>query len=122
MNAPYDTVNAMAARICGMKSAAIIQPNDQTVVARGSYYRYQHTSSCGLVIDCLLEHEAAHDGGTGPNSDESYPESITLIYALVNGVDISEVLCDDVKGLIEEEALCSMEMDAWNDAADQEAA
>jgi hypothetical protein len=122
MNAPYETVNNMARAICGMKPAAIIQPNDQTVVGRGTYYPYQFNSANGLAIDCLLEYTRAHDGGTGPNSDESYPESISLIYALINGVDISEVLCDEVKSLIEEEALCSMEMDAWNDAADQEAA
>jgi len=121
MNSPYDTVNAMAARICGMKPAAIIQPNDQTVVGRGIYYPYQFNSSNGLTIDCLLEYTRAHDGGTGPNSDESYPESIELIYALINGVDASEVLCDEVRSMIEEEALCSMEMDKWDDEYDRAA-
>ena len=113
----YETVNNMAARICGIKPA-FEQPNKQTTVPAG-FYQYQYTSGDGITIDCHLEYEAAHNGGTGPNSEESYPERIELIYALVNGVDIAEVLCDDVKKLIEEEALCSMEMDGWNDEYDK---
>ena len=117
MNAPYDIVNSMAARICGIKPA-FEQPNKQSTVPAG-FYQYQYNGSEGLTIDCHLEYEKAFDGGSGPTSEPSYPESIELIYALVNGVDVSEVLCDSVKKLIEEEALCSMEMDGWNDAADE---
>jgi hypothetical protein len=121
MNAPYSTVNNMAARICGMKPAPLTQPNPQTEVSGSGYYKYQYTGSSGLVIDCLLEYEAAHDGGTGPNSEESWPESINLVYALVNGVDISCAMCDEVKVTIEGEALESMEMDKWNSDYDRAA-
>jgi hypothetical protein len=114
MNAPYSTVNNMAARICGMKPAPLTQPNAPTEVSGSGYYKYQYTSISGLVIDCLLEYEAAHDGGTGPNSEESWPESINLIYAMVNGVDIFEVIDDDVQATIEDEALKNMGMDKWN--------
>jgi hypothetical protein len=122
MNSPYDMANAMANRICGMPPAfaAPDQPNKQSTVPAG-FYQYQYNGGEGITIDCHLEYEAAHDGGTGPNSDESYPESITLIYALVNGVDIAEVLSSDVTELIEEEALCSVEMDGWNSECDRAA-
>jgi hypothetical protein len=113
MNAPYEQVNAMANAICGMKPA-LDQPNQSSDVPSG-LHQYQFISSNGLVIDCHLEYEKAFDGGSGPTSEPSYPERIELIYALLNGVDMSEVLCDKVKSLIEEEALCSMEMDKWND-------
>ena len=116
MNAPYEMVNAMAARICGIKPA-FEQPNKPSFVAAG-LYQYQYTGSEGVVIDCHLEYEAAHDGGTGPNSDESYPKSITLIYALVNGVDIASVLSQEVTETIEGEAEASMCMDGWDDQYD----
>jgi len=117
MNAPYEQINNMARAICGMRPA-FEQPNKPSTVPTG-FYQYQYNGSEGITIDCHLEYEKAHDGGTGPTSDESYPESIELIYALVNGVDIAEVLCDDVKTLIEEQALCSMEMDAWDEQGEE---
>jgi hypothetical protein len=119
MNSPYGTVNAMARAICGMKPAPLTQPNAQTEVSGSGYYKYQHISSSGLVIDCLLEYEAAHDGGTGPNSEESWPESINLVYALVNGVDISCAMCDEVKVTIEGEALERMEAYRLEEETDQ---
>ncbi len=108
--------NAFANRICGMKPAATVQPNKQTVCARGPWYQYQYADSEGLVIDCHLEYEAAEKQ---TRDCPGHPESIDLIYALVNGVDICEVIHDDVKQLIEEEALASMEMDSWNSDYDR---
>lgn len=70
--------------------------------------QYSYIGSEGLELDCYLEYEAAYDGGTGPNSEESWPESIRLVYALHKGEDISEVLSDDIKALIEEEALADL--------------
>lgn len=98
-----------------------VPPANKPASVPKGLYEYQYSGSEGLVLDCHLEYEAAFNGGTGPDSEESYPERIELIYALVNGVDIAEVLCDDVKKLIEEEALCNMEMDGWNDAYDRAA-
>lgn len=110
-----------AAKVCGMKTAntsiqfsenATNQPNEKTVILPSFYrYKYQFANSEGLVIDCYLEHEEAE-----PQSHDSpgHRESVELVYALVNGVDISDVLSDDVADLIEEEALQSMAMDKWN--------
>ena len=120
MNSPYETVNAMAARICGMKPV-FEPPNKQTTVP-ADLYQYQYVDGDGLTLDCHLEYEAAHDGGTGPDSDESYPKSITLIYALCNGVDISNVLSQEVTETIEGEAEASMCMDGWDDQYDLAAA
>lgn len=126
----YATINAIACQCAGIKPTTSnvdcinrnIKPVQKAVITKidtKGLYQYQFSSSNGLVIDCRLEYEKAFDGGTGPTSEPSYPERIELIYALINGVDMSEVLCDEVKTLIEEEALCSMEMDKWNDEADQ---
>jgi len=112
----FSDVNNMAASICGMKPAATVQPNAQTVLPRNEYYSYQYTSSEGLVIDCLLDYTAAERAS---NDSPGHPEEMDLIYAMVNGVDIFDVLHDDVKGLIEEEALTSMEVDKWNSDYDR---
>ena len=81
-------------------------------------YQYQFTGHKGLELDCYLEYEAEHDGGTGPGSEESWPESITLFYALHKGEDISEVLSDDVRSTIETEALADMNKQAKEDSDD----
>ena len=107
----FSDVNNMAASICGMKPAATVQNNPQTTLAPGPWYEYQYRDSEGLVIDCHLEYEAAEKQS---HDSPGHGETMDLIYALVNGIDIAEVLSDDVKGLIEEEALTSMEMDKWN--------
>ena len=112
----FSDVNSFAASICGMKPAATVQPNAHTTLAPGPWYQYQYTDSEGLVIDCHLEYEAAEKQS---HDSPGHPESVELIYALVNGVDICEVLSDDVKGLIEDEALCSMAMDKWDSEYDQ---
>jgi len=81
-------------------------------------YQYQYIGSEGLELDCYLEYQAEHDGGTGPGSEESWPESITLFYALHKGEDISEVLSDDVRSTIETEALAYMNKQAKEDSDD----
>lgn len=91
-------------------------PNKQTTLAPGPWYQYQYTDAEGLVIDCHLEYEAAEKQ---THDSPGHCETVDLIYALVNGVDIFEVLSDDVKGLIEEEAIHSMEMDRWDDDYDK---
>jgi len=112
----FSDVNNLAASICGMKPAATVQNNPQTTLAPGPWYEYQYTDSEGLVIDCHLEYGAAEKESRDCPGE---PELIELIYALVNGIDIAEVLHDDVKQLIEEEALASMEMDKWNSDYDR---
>ena len=116
----YAESNAFARAVCGLKpvptviKAPVKLPNlaIDTSLLKG-LYEYAYESSTGLCLDCYLDYQEAHDGGTGPNSDESYPESITLMYALVNGVDISGVLSEDVQSTIETEARASMETAAF---------
>ena len=74
-------------------------------------HEYAHAN---VTLNCFLEYEKSHYGGTGPNSDESYPESITLIHALVNGADVACLLSDDMVSEIEAEALAAMSVDAFD--------
>lgn len=118
MNEPIN-MSKFAAQVCGMAqpgrdfaempkiTKAVINSDD----TRG-LYQYQFTDQEGLELDCYLEYEAEHDGGTGPDSEESWPESITLFYALHKGEDISEVLSDDVRSTIETKALADMNKQA----------
>ena len=115
MNEPINMAQ-FAAKVCGMAqpgrdfvkiTKAVINSDD----TRG-LYQYQFTDHEGLELDCYLEYEAKHDGGTGPDSEESWPESITLFYALHKGEDISEVLSDDVRSTIETKALADMNKQA----------
>lgn len=120
----YAETNAFAASICGIKPiprvihAPVKLPNMAVDPSKlKGLYEYQYETGMGLHIDCFLEYEKAYDGGdpSNPSSEESYPESITLIYALVNGVDISEVIEDsDTQKLIEDEALAAIQTDAFN--------
>jgi len=115
MNKPIN-MSKFAAQVCGMAqpgrdfvkiTKAVINSDD----TRG-LYQYHFTDQEGLELDCYLEYEAEHDGGTGPDSEESWPESITLFYALHKGEDISEVLSDDVRSTIETKALADMNKQA----------
>jgi len=124
MNEPIN-MSKFAAQVCGMAqpgrdfaempkiTKAVINSDD----TRG-LYQYQYTGSEGLELDCYLEYEAEHDGGTGPDSEESWPESITLFYALHKGEDISEVLSDDVRSTIETKALADMNKQAKENSDD----
>ena len=122
----YAESNAFSRAVCGLKpvpsviKAHIKLPNMaiDTSLLKG-LYEYAYESSTGLCIDCYLDYEEAHDGGTGPNSDESYSESITLTYALVNGADISGDLSDARIDEIEAEALASMETAAFDQECDR---
>ena len=115
MNKPIN-MSKFAAQVCGMAqpgrdfvkiTKAVINSDD----TRG-LYQYHFTDQEGLELDCYLEYEAEHDGGTGPDSEESWPESITLFYALHKDEDISEVLSDDVRSTIETKALADMNKQA----------
>ena len=127
--------NNFARAVCGLKpvptviKAPVKLPNlaIDTSLLKG-LYEYAYESSTGLCIDCYLVYEEEHDGGnpSNPDSEESWPESITLTYALVNGVNIVGVLSEDVQSTIETEAMASMETaaferdcdrgeDRWND-------
>ena len=78
-------------------------------------FEYRWTSWTGLKVDCYLEYEAAHDGGTGPNSEESWPESMTLLHALVNGVDVDSLIDADDRTEICDEAMGAFKTD-WSRA------
>ena len=78
-------------------------------------YNHRFETAGGLVIDCYLafeEEERAtfdHPGSAA---------AVELIWALVEGVDISEVL-GDLIGTIEEEALEDMKVQAEHDQYDR---
>jgi len=103
-------------------SAPIKMPNMAADTSKlKGLYEYQYESAQGTFIDCYLDYEEGYDGGdpANPSSEESYPESISLVYALVNGVDIAEFLeGTDTQTLIEDEALAAMQTDAFDERAD----
>lgn len=112
----YSDTNAFAASICGIKpiprviSAPVKLPNMAVDASKlKGLYEYSYESGLGLHIDCYMEYEAEFDGG---RDEPSHPESITLVYALVNGVDISEVISADIHSDIEDDALAQMRADA----------
>lgn len=119
----YAESNAFARAACGMKpvptviKAPVKLPNlaIDTSLLKG-LYEYAYESSTGLFIDCYLVYEEEHDGGNpaNPDSEESWPETISLIYALVNGVDIVGVLSEDTQSTIEDEALASLATAAFD--------
>ena len=120
----YAESNNFARAVCGMKPvpSVIKLPNMaiDTSLLKG-LYEYAYESPRGICIDCYLDYEEEHDGGnpSNPNSEESWPESITLMYALVNGVDISGVLSEDAQSTIETEALDSMATAALDQECDR---
>jgi hypothetical protein len=78
-------------------------------------YNHRFETAGGLVIDCYLAFEAEE------RATFDHPGSaaaVELIWALVEGVDISEVLGDWV-ATIEEEALEDMETSAKDDQYDR---
>lgn len=106
---PYPTSVAQAL------TTSPAQPNEPTRISSG-LYAYQFTHAAGLVIDCHLEYTKAEPAS---HDCPGEPESLELVYALVNDIDVFEVLSDDVVGLIEEEAAQSMAMDKWESAYDR---
>lgn len=118
----YTESNNFARAVCGLKpvptviKAPVKLPNlaIDTSLLKG-LYEYEYVTPTGLFVDCYLVYEEGHDGGNpaNPDSEESWPESITLTHALVNGVNIVGVLSEDVQSTIETEALASMETSAF---------
>ena len=78
-------------------------------------YNHRFETSGGLVLDCYLAFEAEE------RATFDHPGSaaaVELIWALVEGVDISEVI-GDLIGTIEEEALEDMAVQAEHDQYDK---
>jgi hypothetical protein len=78
-------------------------------------YNHRFETSGGLVLECYLAFEEAE------RETRDHPgcaASIELVWALVEGVDISEVI-GDLAGTIEEEALEDMETSAKDDDYDR---
>jgi len=69
---------------------------------------YIYKFDCG-ELDCELEYEpeclGSREFGTGLQMEPDEPENAILITAKINGVDISELLSEDIIGLIEAKAL-----------------
>lgn len=124
----YAESNAFARAVCGLKpvptviKAPVKLPNlaIDTSLLKG-LYEYAYESSTGLFIDCYLVYEEEHDGGNpaNPDSEESWPESITLSYALVNGIDALCLLDEDTVSEIEAAALAAMATDAFDQECDR---
>lgn len=78
-------------------------------------YNHRFETAGGLVIDCYLAYEEEE------RATFDHPGSaaaVELIWALVEGVDISEVI-GDLIGTIEEEALEDMAVQAEHDQYDR---
>lgn len=67
-------------------------------------YHYTFTTSLDLVIECYLDYSPAE---RETRMEPGHPESCSLCHALVNGVDILEVI-EELVPVIEEEALQQM--------------
>jgi hypothetical protein len=80
-------------------------------------YLYNHCfeTAGGLVIDCYLSYEK---GEPETRDEPGSAENIVLIYALVEGVDIYEVI-GDLAGTIEKKALEDMAIQAEHDQYDR---
>jgi hypothetical protein len=79
-------------------------------------YSYEYVTSLGLCLRCCLDYEPSEKA---TQSEPGCTASMELVYAFAGLIDISEVLSDDVKALIESEAMESMKMDKWNDDYDR---
>ena len=78
-------------------------------------YNHRFETAGGLVLDCYLAYEEEE------RATFDHPGSaaaVELIWALVEGVDISEVI-GDLAATIEEEALEDMENSAQDDEYDR---
>ena len=76
-------------------------------------YHHTYETSGGLTIECYLEFEA---GEAQTWDHPGCAAQCTLVWALVEGVDISEVI--DIGPAIEEAAMLGMESDANDCLAD----
>ena len=68
-------------------------------------YNHRFETAGGLVLDCYLSYEAEE---RETQDEPGCAAAIELVWALVEGVDISEVL-GDLAETIEEEALSDLE-------------
>lgn len=66
---------------------------------------YEYVTSLGLSLRCYFEHEPAE---RETRWEPGCSEKLELVYAFAGLIDISEVLSDDAKATIEEEALADM--------------
>lgn len=78
-------------------------------------YNHRFETSGGLVMECYLAFEEAE---SATYDHPGCAASIELVFALVEGVDISEVI-GDLAETIEEEALGDMDTQASNDQYDR---
>jgi hypothetical protein len=78
-------------------------------------YNHRFETSGGLVLDCYLAFEEEERATFDHPSSAA---AVELIWALVEGVDISEVI-GDLAGTIEEEALEDMEARNEDDQYDK---
>ncbi|NDH54853.1 MAG: hypothetical protein EBY24_23425 [Betaproteobacteria bacterium] len=80
-----------------------------------SLYNHRFETAGGLVIDCYLAYDEAERATYDHPGNAA---AIELVWALVEGVDISEVI-GDLAGTIEQEALEDMAVQAEHDKYDR---
>ena len=78
-------------------------------------YNHRFETAGGLVLDCWLAYEEAE---RETRDEPGSAAAVELIWALVEGVDISEVI-GDLAATIEEEALEDMAVQAEHDQYDK---
>lgn len=85
-------------------ASAMLVVDANRPAVRSGLWSYEYNLA-GHKLDCRLEYEAAYDGGTGPHSEPSWPESMTLFEAYQGQEDISFWLGEDTTEWIETAAL-----------------
>jgi hypothetical protein len=76
---------------------------------------YTYKSSIGVEVECHLKHKLEEHSTL---FEPGCVESMELVYALVNNVDISDLMGADLVKTIEDLALQSLKMDAFTAAID----
>lgn len=65
-------------------------------------FNFEHVTKQGLAIDCWIYYE---EGETATQDEPGEPETVELHHALVGGVDVIEIMDQDLISLIEEKAI-----------------
>ena len=115
-------MNAFASQVCGLPPARIIttgqHKQDNAQLSRAELkglFEYEYSVD-KLTLQCFCEYEAAE---RETRDEPGWPESITLIHALVNGVDVACLLDDDTVAEIEAEAAGAMQGESDDDRYDR---
>jgi len=120
--------NDFTCQIFGIQPALTVVPTKLSVALKGwdtptkeqlkGMYHYEHVMDSGNVVHCYLDYQPSEKQ---TQWEPGCPASMDLCHALVNGIDILEVINQEDVYSIEDGAMSSMNMDAWNDDYDRAA-